>query len=130
MSARRRYRLSPHFVLGEFRDKRTGSLPPARVDRALVVLCREALEPVRAAYGPVTIHSGYRSPRSNELVGGAERSHHVYIWWPGSPAADFTARHGRPRDWYRLLDGLGVGGLGLYDTHVHVDLRSGPLARW
>jgi len=81
------------------------------------------------AFGVCTVHSGWRSIERNELVGGARQSFHLGRRAPAAIAADVSFRSGSPRQWYAALDRLGPGGLGLYDTHVHVDNREGR-ARW
>ena len=43
----------------------------------LTLLCTKVLDPLRAANGPITISSGYRSPQLNKLVGGVSNSQHV-----------------------------------------------------
>lgn len=125
----RRLQLSPHFKLTEFRDWHADKLPPASIDRALAHLCQHVLEPLRAAFGPVTIHSGYRTRATNIEVGGAPDSYHVYTSRRTAPACDLTCARGNVQDWARWLDAHGVGGLGVYPTHVHVDERT-VRARW
>lgn len=120
--------LSAHFRLREFAG-RNGALPPSDSIDALRTLCVVALEPLRARYGITTVTSGYRTAAHNAAVGGARHSHHLYGLFPHQPAADVKCRLGTPRQWAALLDQLGVGGLGLYSGHVHVDLRRGR-ARW
>ncbi len=129
MTPLRQQRVSPHFTWGEFYDRRRQLPPPMPSRRAVRRLALVALEPLRHEFGPVLINSGYRTTATNRLVGGAPGSHHLYHLHPDSPAADVRCLFGTPREWHRLLDRLGVGGLGLYSTHVHVDLRSGR-ARW
>lgn len=120
--------LAPHFTLDEFH--RAGDPQPAAATiRHLRALCQAYLEPLRAEWGPVTIHSGIRSAERNRAVGGAPQSYHVPILGRRGAAADVTCRRGTPREWYRTLDGLGAPGLGLYATHVHVDNRASR-ARW
>lgn len=87
------------------------------------------LEPLRSAYGPVTVTSGHRSDQHNAQVGGAPASFHRSIPGRRGAAADVTCARGDPRDWYRFLERLGPGGLGLYSSWVHVDTRDG-MARW
>lgn len=119
-------RLSPDFALEEF------SPPPAvsrrRLDQ-LRQLCQDYLQPLRDEFGRTTITSGFRSRHHNVSVGGAPMSYHV--WMHGRPgvAADVVCQRGNPRQWYEFLDRLGAPGLGLYDTHVHVDNRQRH-ARW
>ena len=65
--------LSAHFSKGEFRDHRTGQL--VGPDRRLV----EVLERIRGLTGrPLRVVSGYRSRSTNDAVGGARRSQHLY----------------------------------------------------
>lgn len=70
--------LSPHFALGEL-TRNSGNLPnepdAAQAD-ALRALCVAVLEPIRAHFGPVSIHSGFRSPVVNAATGGAATSQH------------------------------------------------------
>lgn len=121
-------RLTPHFALAEFACHDGTPAPPA-AHRSLKGLCLRFLEPLRAEFGPVTVTSGYRHPAYNAQVGGATRSHHVYDWWPTSPAADVACRQGTPEEWAALLDRLAPGGLSDYTGHVHVDARR-LRARW
>lgn len=71
--------LSPHFSLAEFEHTDTGlpnAVPPALIP-SLRALCTKVLEPIRAHFGPVTLNSGYRSPKVNAAVGGAPTSQHA-----------------------------------------------------
>lgn len=120
--------ISPHFALSEF-TSHDGEPVPSRSRRTLEKLCRRYLEPLRERFGPVSIISGHRSLEDNARVGGAPRSQHVYGQYGYGVAADLVCENGSPRDWYQFLDGLGIGGLGLYDGHVHADNRAGR-ARW
>lgn len=122
-------RLSPHFVLGEFADWHTKSLPPAKSRPALVRLCRNVLEPMRAVHGVCTVHSGFRTLGTNQEVGGAPDSRHLYSRHPDEVAADVTFRKGSPHQWAETAEKLGVGGVGVYSTHIHVDNRR-RRARW
>lgn len=121
-------KLSPHFRWREFAMP-DGTLPPDAHWTALKRLCEKYLEPLRRAYGPVIVTSGYRSARHNHAVGGAPASRHVPGNEAGVAAADVYARSGSPREWARALDELGAGGVGTYATHVHVDTRAAR-ARW
>lgn len=114
--------LTPHFHLEEFRCHDGVGVPLVAV-RRVKGLCQRYLEPLRTRFGPVTITSGYRHARYNAAVGGAPRSHHVYEWWPGSPAADVQPARGSPEEWAAFLRQLGARGVGTYHSHVHVDAR-------
>jgi uncharacterized protein YcbK (DUF882 family) len=124
-----RKRLSKHFTVEEF-DCRDGTKVQKRDYDGLAYLCRTYLEPLRAKYGRVSVHSGYRTPSYNARVGGARGSYHIYSAHDGNDqAADISCAKGRPTDWLRTLAAIrqrergGKGGLGLYRTFVHVDLR-------
>jgi len=120
--------LTRHFTLEEF--IRPEDRPaPAATRRFYLELCRDYLEPLRAAFGPTAVFSGYRSPSRNALVGGAPQSYHMRLPMRAGAAADVGCARGRPREWFALLDDLGAPGLGLYAAHVHVDNRRGH-ARW
>lgn len=84
--------LSEHFTLEEMtrsdtytRLGKANSPSPAAVN-SLTALCKNILEPLRAAIGkPITIRSGFRCEGLNLLVGGAQTSQHLY-----GQAADIT----------------------------------------
>ena len=124
-----RHRLSKNFVVEEF-DCHDGTKVMKRDYNGLEYLCRQFLEPLRKKYGRVTINSGFRTVSWNRKVGGASKSFHVYTIHDGNDqAADIKCAKGGPRDWHRTLNWIrnkkrnGRGGLGLYSTFVHVDLR-------
>lgn len=121
-------RLTPHFRLGEF-AMRDGTLPPAASHEPLRRLCREVLEPMRARFGLCVVTSGYRTVARNRAVGGAQDSRHVYDKHADTPAVDVTFGRGTPEQWAAMAISMGVGGVGLYPSHVHVDQRRG-LVRW
>lgn len=126
---RRGLKLSPHFVAWEFIDRRAGRMPPDRSLDALRRLCGGGLEHLRAEFGPVTITSGFRTPTTNRVVGGAPKSRHLYLTFPGEVAADVVCKRGNPVQWFQHLDQSWGGGLGLYDSHIHLDVRP-YRARW
>jgi lysozyme len=73
---------------------------------------------------PVHLLSVYRNEEYNRLVGGATASQHVQF-----RAADFYAKSlSGPSHWASVLrdlrsQGAFAGGIGVYDTFVHVDCR-------
>lgn len=89
------------------------------------------LQVIRDALGkPVHINSGYRTVDYNKKVGGVSNSQHVI-----AKAADITVSGLTPKEVHAVIEGLIAqgkvrqGGLGLYDTFVHYDVR-GTKARW
>jgi len=79
---------------------------------------------------PITINSAYRCPEHNAKVGGSKTSQHLL-----GKAADITIQSLKPAEVYALIEDLIdmghmlQGGLGLYDTFVHIDIRK-TKARW
>jgi hypothetical protein len=118
---------APHFRYSEFAP--AGGSLPQHAKPEVRALCIDYLEPLRARFGPVSITSGQRTRERNQAVGGAPQSFHLYKRRRHGVAADVVCRRGTPAEWFALLDDLGAPGLGLYDTHVHVDNRIGR-ARW
>jgi len=118
--------LSPHFRLSELlrsteAAKRSIENHPAVADVAnLRALCRELLEPVRAAVGPLIITSGLRRPELNRAVKGEPTSAHLVGW-----AADVVPVRGRRED---LMAWIASSSLAwdqaiLEPTWVHLGLR-------
>ena len=120
-----------HFKLEEFEDWRATRPVPDIAFAGVVILCYVALDPLRKEFGLTRVSSGFRTRATNDQVGGAEYSRHVYSDWPFAPAADVQPESGNPQQWADFLETVmsGTGGLGIYSTHVHVDLRPSR-ARW
>lgn len=113
--------LSPHFRAAEFACNHCGELHPDGVPQELL----DILEGVRAHFGgPVNVNSGYRCEHWNKQVGGAKHSQHLK-----GKAADIWLPHVSPREVYEYLDKAHDGGLGLYESFTHIDVR-GYKARW
>ena len=83
------------------------------------------LQRIRDHFGkPVKINSAFRCVAHNHAVGGEQNSQHLK-----GNAADIVINGIKPIIIYQWLNGIHDGGLGLYDTFVHVDVRDGR-ARW
>lgn len=102
---------------------------PAEKRNELARLCRDFLEAGREEFGPCTVVSGHRSVKHNSAVGGAPDSYHLHRPGRRGAAADVVFDRGTPADWFSYFDRIGAGGVGRYDTFVHVDNRT-VRARW
>jgi peptidoglycan hydrolase-like protein with peptidoglycan-binding domain len=105
--------------------------PPEILWPNIVPTVRVLLELKKRLGNPaITLNSVYRSRAYNASVGGARDSQHMKF-----TAVDLVAGDGRgPSSWARTLhqmrdEGVFAGGIGLYNTFVHVDTR-GHNADW
>ena len=79
---------------------------------------------------PIKITSAYRCPSHNKEVGGVSNSQHVL-----GKAADIQVSDSSPEAIYQVIDTLAEyghvlqGGLGLYNTFTHYDIRK-TRVRW
>lgn len=105
------------------RDGAASPYGPMNVKQELV----DFLNQLRLRFGkPLVVTSGYRSPEHNKAVGGVANSYHTQ-----GLAADIRPENQKdlPALW-ELCRRLNVtGGVGIYDTFVHVD-RRGYAARF
>ena len=123
-------KLTKDFSLSEFACK-DGTLVPEAYFQNVKELA-ENLQALRDYYGKAVriTGSGYRTPKHNKKVGGAEHSQHLT-----ASAADINVEGEKPSDVYRTIENLikegkmKQGGLGLYENFVHYDIR-GRRARW
>ena len=89
-----------------------------------------ALEKLRALIGkPIIINSGCRCKKQNAKVGGEVNSQHLM-----GNAADIVAHGATMNELFVAateIPEFKQGGIGIYDTWVHVDVRNtGTPARW
>lgn len=132
-------RLTDHFSLAEFAQParhgfQSEPYPREWVNDRLLPLCA-ALELIRDALrSPITVLSGYRSEAYNRCpaVRGARNSQHVQ-----GRAADIRVPGIAPEAVHEVAlvlhehGTIRLGGLGLYPSWCHVDIRPGKrLARW
>lgn len=122
-------RLTKNFTQREFKSRDGSKMPED-------VLCNikdlaDSLQVLRDFLGePIRINSAYRSPEHNKAIGGVKSSQHIL-----GKAADIKVKDIETKDLYLIIESLIVdgkmkqGGLGLYDTFVHYDIR-GSKARW
>lgn len=121
--------LTPNFNKKEFASK-DGAGMPEPVWENIKTLAKQ-LEVLRSALNkPITISSGFRSVSHNKRIGGVSDSQHVL-----GKASDLQVSGLKPKKVYETIEKLIKqgkmlqGGLGLYDTFVHYDIR-GQEARW
>ena len=114
--------ITPHFKVREFRCY-DGS-DTIFVSQKLV----EVLEKIRVHFGKaVTINSGYRTDYHNDRTKNAAKfSQHKY-----GLAADISIRGVSPSRVAAYAETLlpNTGGIGIYDTFCHVDVRK-TKSRW
>ncbi len=113
-----------YFKRSEFKCKcgKCGGFP-VEPDENLVKLLEQIREHFNA---PVTVASGIRCKTHNTNVGGATRSQHLY-----GTAADIKVQGKTPKEVCAYCQTLlpNSGGIGLYKTWVHVDVRPNK-SRW
>ncbi len=122
-------KLSTNFSLSEFASA-DGTAPNKEVLKNLTELAKN-LEVLRKHLGqPIRVTSGFRSREHNRKIGGAVNSFHVL-----GMAADIQVAKMKPEYVAKAIELLIAegkmkeGGLGIYRTWVHYDIR-GTKARW
>ena len=117
------------FSKSEFESK-CGREMPEEVYRNVVKVANQ-LQYLRDYLNkPIKVNSAYRSPEHNAKVGGVPKSQHLL-----GKAADIVVKDMPTEFLYQYIEDaisngeMLQGGLGLYDTFVHYDIR-GTKARW
>lgn len=123
------HQITKNFHYIEFASK-DGAKLPKELEANLVELVQN-LQVLREYVGKkITINSGYRSPEHNKKIGGVKESFHVRAM-----AADIVVEGHTPKQVKEIIQHLILtgrmkeGGIGLYDTFTHYDIR-GTRARW
>ena len=114
-------KLSTNFRVKEFAC--TDGSDPIFIDSELVTI----LQNIRTHFGrAVTITSAYRTPPKNKACGGTTYSQHLY-----GKAADIKVSGITPKKVAEYAETLlqGKGGIGIYDTFTHIDVRE-KKSRW
>lgn len=123
-------KITDHFSWEEAKCKDGTEVPEDL--RVNVIKVAANLEELRKSLGgiPIQIHSWYRTREYNKKIDGAENSQHCL-----GKAADISTKEFSPVQIKKTIEKLikdGVmdeGGIGLYKTFVHYDVR-GTKARW
>jgi len=122
-------KLTNNFIKSEF-DSKDGAYMTQDVFCNIQKLANQ-LQILRNEIGkPITINSGYRSPSHNKSIGGVKNSQHVL-----GKAADIVVEGIESDDLALIIEVLInngemlQGGLGIYNTFVHYDIRK-TRARW
>ena len=121
--------MTKNFSIEEF-NCNDGSEMPINIYYNMVKVANQ-LQILRNYLGkPIQINSAWRSEEYNASVGGVKDSQHIM-----GRAADITVKGFDPVAVYTTIElliengNMLQGGLGLYDSFVHYDIR-GTKARW
>jgi uncharacterized protein YcbK (DUF882 family) len=122
-------KLSAHFDLREFNCP-VGGEPPIHFIPDLIVLC-EQLEVIRSELkAPIHVISGWRSSAYNFQIGGATKSQHMLATAADIKVVGHTSHEVHKTILQLISQGkIHNGGVGLYPTFVHYDIRPKP-SRW
>lgn len=122
-------KLTTNFNLEEFHCKDGTPIPNEYMGNVLELA--NNLQVLRDEINiPITIISGYRTPKHNAEEGGKKASRHLI-----AQAADIVTRVYTPQQLVFIIERLikekkmKQGGIGIYPSFVHYDVR-GIKARW
>ena len=109
-------KLTKNFKSTELDCKGKGCCSKTPIDIELIGY----LQVIRNYFGkPVTINSGYRCQKHNSNVGGAKNSRHTQ-----GMAADLVVKGIKPKEVAKFAETIGIRGIGLYNSFVHIDTRT------
>lgn len=108
--------ISNNFKSTEMDCKGVNCCSNTLIDKQLIIY----LQKIRNHFKkPIIINSGYRCAVHNEKVGGARYSKHIQ-----GKAADIVVKGIEPKEVAKYSESIGIKGIGLYGTFVHIDSRS------
>jgi uncharacterized protein YcbK (DUF882 family) len=114
--------LTPNFHISEF--IKPGTPQPNLLILYNILLVAQRLQAIRDILNrPIYIHSGYRTAEHNLTVGGKTHSFHL-----SGMAVDISIKGMSPKAVQTFLKNWS-GGMGLYQTHLHLDIRPEKI-RW
>lgn len=109
-------RLSPNFKAREFDCQGGGCCSTTPIDEKLV----DYLQQIRTHFGKPVYVTAYRCKTHNaKVANAAPNSYHCY-----GQAADFHIDGVTPAEIAKYAESIGIKGIGLYDTFVHIDTRT------
>jgi len=108
-------KLASNFRAREFDCQGTGCCSATPIDEQLV----QYLQQIRTHFGKPAYLTAYRCRTHNARTpNAAPNSRHIY-----GQAADFHIDGVSPKEIAKYAESIGVKGIGLYDTFVHIDTR-------
>jgi hypothetical protein len=108
-------KIAENFRAREFDCQGSGCCTKTPIDEKLV----EYLQKIRDHFGKPVYLTAYRCPTHNaQTPNAATNSFHTY-----GRAADFHIDGVAPAEIAKYAESIGVKGIGLYDTFVHIDTR-------
>ena len=108
-------KIATNFRAREFDCQGTGCCSVTPVDEKLV----EYLQQIRDHFGKPVYLTAYRCKTHNARTpNAASNSYHIY-----GMAADFHIDGVAPAEIAKYAESIGIRGIGLYDTFVHIDTR-------
>lgn len=108
-------KIAANFKAREFDCQGTGCCSTTPIDEKLV----EYLQQIRTHFGKPVYLTAYRCKTHNaKTPNAAPNSRHIY-----GQAADFHIDGVAPAEIAKYAESIGVKGIGLYDTFVHIDTR-------
>lgn len=123
-------KLTEHFNISEFACKDGTAVPYNLVDT--ITELAKNLEVLRQHLGvPIIINSAFRNYTYNRTVGSNDNSQH-----PRGTAADIRSKDYTPIEIRNTIEELiedgkmKEGGLGIYNSFIHYDIRESGKARW
>ena len=109
-------KIATNFRAREFDCQGNGCCDTTIIDEKLV----ECLQQIRTHFGKPVYLTAYRCETHNAMIpNAAKNSYHIY-----GQAADFHIDGVAPAEIAKYAESIGVLGIGLYDTFVHIDTRT------
>lgn len=108
-------KIATNFKASEFDCQGNGCCNHTIIDEKLV----EYLQKIRTHFGKPVYLTAYRCQTHNaRTLNAAPNSYHIY-----GQAADFHIDGVAPAEIAKYAESIGIKGIGLYDTFVHIDTR-------